>query len=167
MIGLPGVVDLPEFYELLGRDAEFVYGATPWVPQLVELRAGGLIPIARQHPGAREFVESYKKEFPGAEISFPSAAGYGGCPILIEAIRRAGSLDSGNPRDAILKMNHNTVVGPAALPHAAVESAPVSRVAVADHDRIAHACRGRRPDHTSQKCPGGRRSIRLMVGLIV
>jgi len=37
MIGLPGVVDLPKFYELLGRDAEFVYGATPWVPQLVEL----------------------------------------------------------------------------------------------------------------------------------
>jgi hypothetical protein len=93
MIGLPGVVDLPKFYELLGRDAEFVYGATPWVPKLVELRAGGLIPIARQYPGAREFVESY--------------------------------------------------------------------------NRIAHACRGRRPDHTSQKCPGGRRSIRLLVGLIV
>ena len=68
MIGLPGVVDLPKFYELLGRDAEFVYGATPWVPQLVELRDGGLIPIARQYPGAREFVESYKKEFPGGQI---------------------------------------------------------------------------------------------------
>jgi branched-chain amino acid transport system substrate-binding protein len=140
MIGLPGVVDLPKFYELLGRDAEFVYGATPWVPQLVELRAGGLIPIARQYHGAREFVESYKKEFPGAEISFPSAAGYGGCQILIEAIRRAGSLDSGKLRDAILKMNHNTVVG---------------------------AFRVDWPDHTSQKCPGGRRSIRLLVGLIV
>ncbi|MGH7334081.1 MAG: amino acid ABC transporter substrate-binding protein, partial [Candidatus Rokuibacteriota bacterium] len=78
MVGLTVGVDLPKFYEVLGRDAEFVYGATPWVPELVELRAGGLIPIARQYPGAREFVESHRKEFPGADLSFFSAAGYGG-----------------------------------------------------------------------------------------
>ena len=50
---------LPKFYEVLERDAEFVYGATAWVPELVDIRAGGLIPIARQYPGAREFVESF------------------------------------------------------------------------------------------------------------
>ena len=104
-------VDTPKFYEVLGRDAEFVYGSTAWVPELVDLRAGGLIPIARQYPGAREFVESYKKEFPGADLSQLSAAGYGGCQILVEAIRRAGSLDSKKLRDAILKMDHNTVFG--------------------------------------------------------
>jgi branched-chain amino acid transport system substrate-binding protein len=111
MVGLTVGVDLLKFYETLGRDAEFVYGATAWVPELVELRAGGLIPIARQYPGAREFVESYKKEFPGADFSYHSAAGYGGCEILVEAIRRAGSLDSEKLRDAILKMDHNTVYG--------------------------------------------------------
>jgi branched-chain amino acid transport system substrate-binding protein len=111
MTGLTSGVDLAKFYEILGRDAEFVYGATPWVPELVELRAGGLIPIARQYPGAREFVESYKKEFSGADLSFFSAAGYSGCQILVEAVRRAGSLDSGKLRDAILKMHHNTVFG--------------------------------------------------------
>jgi ABC-type branched-subunit amino acid transport system substrate-binding protein len=72
MIGLTVGVDLPRFYEVLGRDAEFVYGVTPWVPELVDLRAGGLIPIARQYPGAREFVESYRKEFPGADPSLQS-----------------------------------------------------------------------------------------------
>jgi branched-chain amino acid transport system substrate-binding protein len=111
MVGLTVGVDLPKFYEVLGRDAEFVYGATPWVPELVELRAGGLIPIARRYPGAREFVESHKKEFPGADLSFHSAAGYGGCQILVEAIRRAGSLDSEKLRNAILKMDHHTVFG--------------------------------------------------------
>ena len=111
MIGLTVGVDLPKFYEIVGRDAEFVYGATAWLPELVELRAGGLIPIARQYPGAREFVESYKKEFPGADLSYISASGYGGCQILGEAIRRAGSLDSEKLRDAILKMDHNTVFG--------------------------------------------------------
>jgi branched-chain amino acid transport system substrate-binding protein len=111
MVGLTVGVDSPKFYEVLGRDAEFVYGATAWVPELVELRAGGLIPIARQYPGAREFVESYKREFPGADLSYISAAGYGGCQILVEAIRRAGSPDSEKVCEAILKMDHNTVFG--------------------------------------------------------
>jgi branched-chain amino acid transport system substrate-binding protein len=111
MVGLTVGVDLPKFYEVLERDADFVYGATQWLPELVVLRAGGLIPIARQYPGAREFVESYKKEFPGADLSYHSAAGYGGCQILVEAIRRAGSLDSERLRDAILKLDHNTVFG--------------------------------------------------------
>ncbi len=111
MTGLTSGVDLPKFYEVVGRDAEFVYGSTLWLPELVEVRAGGLIPIARQYPGAREFVESYKREFPGADLSVHSANGYGGCQILVEAIRRAGSLDSGKLREAILKMDHNTVYG--------------------------------------------------------
>ena len=88
MVGLTTGVDLPKFHEVLGRDAEFVYGATTWLPELVDIRAGGLIPIARQYPGAREFVESYKKEFPGADLAQISAAAYGGCQILVEAIRR-------------------------------------------------------------------------------
>jgi ABC-type branched-subunit amino acid transport system substrate-binding protein len=97
-----------KFYEVLGRDAEFVYMATHWLPELVEVRAGGLIPIARQYPGAREFVESYKKEFPGAT---PSAPSYGACQILVEAVKRAGSLDGVKVREAISKMDHNTVFG--------------------------------------------------------
>jgi len=111
MVGLTVGVDTLKFYEALGRDAEFVYGATAWVPELVELRAGGLIPIARQYPGAREFVQSYKREFPGADSSYHSAAGYGGCEILVEAIRRAGALDSDKLREAILRIDRNTVFG--------------------------------------------------------
>jgi branched-chain amino acid transport system substrate-binding protein len=104
-------VDLPKFYEALGRDAEFVYGATQWVPELVTLRAGGLIPIARQYPGAREFVDAYRKEFPGADLSYHSASGYGACQILVEAVKRAGSLDGEKVREAILKIDLNTVYG--------------------------------------------------------
>ena len=111
MVGLTVGVDLPKFYEALGRDAEFVYGAATWLPELVEVRAGGLIPIARQYPGAREFVESYKKEFHGAELSYQSAQGYGGCQVLMEAIRRASSLESEKLREAILKLDFNTVFG--------------------------------------------------------
>jgi branched-chain amino acid transport system substrate-binding protein len=111
MFGGTVEVAFPRFYETLGRDGEFVYGASQWEPDLVTLRAGGLIPIARQYPGAREFVESYRKEFPDAEISYHSAQEYGGCQVLMEAIRRAGSLESEKLRDAILKLDFNTVFG--------------------------------------------------------
>ena len=111
MFGATVGVALPKFYETLGRAAEFVYGASLWEPELVTLRAGGLIPIARQYPGAREFVESHRKEFPGAEISYHSGQGYGGCQLLMEAIRRAGSLDREKVRAAILKMDLNTAFG--------------------------------------------------------
>jgi branched-chain amino acid transport system substrate-binding protein len=111
MFGGTVEVAFPRFYETLGRDGEFVYGASQWEPDLVTLRAGGLIPIARQYPGAREFVESYRKEFPDAELSYHSAQGYGGCQVLMEAIRRAGSLESERLRNAILKLDFNTVFG--------------------------------------------------------
>ena len=104
-------VDLPRFYELLGRGAEFVYGPSQWEEELVTLRAGGLIPIARQYPGSREFVESHRKEFPGAGLSYHSAAGYAGCQVLTEAVKRAGSLDREKIRAAILKLDFNTVFG--------------------------------------------------------
>ncbi len=86
--------DLPKFYETLGKTAEYVYGTTQWTPGLITLRAGGLIPVARQYPGAKEFVEEYEKMFPGADPSYHSAGGYSDCEILHEAIRRAGSLDN-------------------------------------------------------------------------
>jgi branched-chain amino acid transport system substrate-binding protein len=104
-------VDYPRFYQILGRGAEFVYGPAQWQAELVTLRAGGLIPIARQYPGAREFVESYRKEFAGTELSYHAAMGYGGCQVLMEVIRRAGSLDSEKVRDSILKLDFNTVYG--------------------------------------------------------
>ena len=75
MVGFTaGPAALLKFYEVLGRDAEFVYVASPWLPELVEVRAGGLIPIARQCPRAREFVESSRKEFPGVSAPQPTTS---------------------------------------------------------------------------------------------
>ncbi len=98
MYGVTVGGDLPKFYQLLGKNAEFVYGATQWEPEL-------------PYPGAKEFNEAYKKEFPGADLSYHSAGGYGGCQVLVEAIKRAGSLDGEKIRDAILKTDTTTVYG--------------------------------------------------------
>ena len=61
-----------KFYEVVARDAEVVYGATPWVPELVDILAGGLIPIARQNPGAREFVVVWPEELAPNQPRFPT-----------------------------------------------------------------------------------------------
>ncbi len=112
VFGVTVGADLPKFHETLGKSAEFVYGATQWDPGLITLRAGGLIPVARQYPGAKEFVEDHQKMFPGADLSYHSAAGFSGCEILLESIRRAGSLDGERVRAALLKLEMNTVFGP-------------------------------------------------------
>jgi branched-chain amino acid transport system substrate-binding protein len=98
MYGVTVGGDLPKFYELLGKNAEYVYGATQWEPEL-------------PYPGSKEFVEAYKKEFPGADLSYHSAGGYGGCQVLLEAIKRAGSLDGEKIRAEILKLDFNTIYG--------------------------------------------------------
>jgi branched-chain amino acid transport system substrate-binding protein len=105
MYGVTVGGDVPKFYEILGRDAEYVYGGSQWLAELVTLRAGGLIPIARQYPGAAQFVEAHEKEFPGAGISYQTVSGYSACQILLEAVRQAGSMDGGRIRDVILKLD--------------------------------------------------------------
>lgn len=98
MYGVTVGGDLPRFHEMLGKNAEFVYGASQWEPDF-------------KYPGSKEFFESYKKEFPAAEYSYHSAAGYTGCQLLVEAIRRAGSLESEKLREALLKLQTKTIMG--------------------------------------------------------
>jgi branched-chain amino acid transport system substrate-binding protein len=111
MAGVTVGGDLPKFYQALDRAAEYVYGSSQWEPELVTLRAGGLIPIARLFPGAREFVEDHEKMYPGAGVSYQTAGAFGACQVLLEAINRAGSLDREKVREAILKFEGNTVFG--------------------------------------------------------
>jgi branched-chain amino acid transport system substrate-binding protein len=111
MTGVTSGGDLPKFYEMLGRSAEYIYGATQWAPELVQVRAGGVIPITRAYPGVRQFVEDHQKQFPGAALSYQSAAAFGACQILLESIRRAGSLEPDKLRAEILKFDGNTAYG--------------------------------------------------------
>ena len=123
MFGVTVGADLPRFYETLGKTAEYVYGSTQWVPELVSIRAGGVVPVAREYPGAKEFVDAYRKEFPGSDPSYQAAGGYGGCEVLLEAIRRAGSLDSEQVRAAITRLDFNTVFGPFRVDAGGVQTA--------------------------------------------
>jgi len=89
--------DLPEFYDTLKTNADFIYGATQWEHVL-------------PYPGNSEFFEAYKKEF-GHEPSYHSTAGYAGCLIHAEAVKRAGSLDADRVREQLFKLEMRTAFG--------------------------------------------------------
>jgi len=97
MYGVTVGGDLPEFYDTLKQNAEYVYGATQWEPTL-------------PYPGNQEWYETYKKEF-GHEPSYHSAAGYAGCIIYAEAAKRANNLDADRVREQLLKLEIRTIFG--------------------------------------------------------
>jgi len=97
MYGVTVGGDLPEFYDTLKQNAEYIYGATQWEHTL-------------PYPGNQEFFDTYKKEF-GHEPSYHSTAGYAGCLIYAEGVKRAGSLEADKVREALLKLELKTAFG--------------------------------------------------------
>jgi len=98
MFGLTVGGDLPEFYDLLKQNAEYIYGSTQWDESL-------------PYPGQKEFLTAYKAKFKGQEPSYHTAAGYAGCLIYAEAVKKAGTLDADKVRDQLLKMETKTAFG--------------------------------------------------------
>ena len=98
MFGLTVGGDLPEFYDLLKQNAEYTYGSTQWDESL-------------PYPGQKEFLAAYKAKFKGQEPAYHTAAGYAGCLIYAEAVKKAGTLDADKVRDQLLKMEIKTAFG--------------------------------------------------------
>ena len=97
MYGVTVGGDLPEFHGLLKQNAEFIYGATQWEPDL-------------PYPGQADFHEAYKRKF-NRDPSYHAAAGYAGCVVYGEAVRRANSLDADKVREQLLKLETRTFFG--------------------------------------------------------
>jgi branched-chain amino acid transport system substrate-binding protein len=97
MYGVTVGGDLPEFYDTLKGSAEYIYGATQWEPVL-------------NYPGNKEWFEAYRAEFKH-EPSYHSAAGYSGCMVYAEGVKRAGSIDADKVREQLLKLEMRTMFG--------------------------------------------------------
>jgi branched-chain amino acid transport system substrate-binding protein len=98
MFGLTVGGDLPEFHDLLKQNAEYIYGSTQWDETL-------------PYPGQKEFLAAYKNKFKGQEPAYHTAAGYAGCMLYAEAVKRAGSLDADKVREQLLKLETRTAFG--------------------------------------------------------
>jgi branched-chain amino acid transport system substrate-binding protein len=88
---------LPEYYEQLRSDAEFVYSGSFWETSL-------------PYPGNAEFVRAYAAEYKRAP-AVQSSGAYAACQLLADAIRRTGSLDSDELRQTLLATKTRTVLG--------------------------------------------------------
>jgi branched-chain amino acid transport system substrate-binding protein len=97
MFGVTVGGDIPEFYTLLKTNGEYVYGSTQWDEAL-------------PYPGQKEFLAAYAKKFKH-EPSYHAAAGYAGCLIYAEAVKRAKSLDADLVRAELLKLKMRTAFG--------------------------------------------------------
>ena len=97
MFGVTVGGDIPEFYTLLKQNAEYVYGSTQWDEVL-------------PYPGQKEFLSAYQKKFKH-EPSYHAAAGYAGCLIYAEGVKRAKSLDADLVRTELLKLKIRTAFG--------------------------------------------------------
>jgi len=89
--------DIPRFQELLKQTVESIYGSSQWEPTL-------------PYPGAKEFHDAYQKEFKH-EPSYHAAAGYAGCVIYAEGVKKVGTLDADKVREALLALKTRTMFG--------------------------------------------------------
>ena len=89
-------IGMDDFYKALGKDANYVMGYSCFSTKL---------------PGAKEFVEKYKK-LAGRDPDYHAALGYAAAQVLFQAIERAGSLDSKDILNALRMGEFNTILGP-------------------------------------------------------
>ncbi len=89
--------DLPEFYQQLRKNAEYIYSPTPWEPEM-------------PFPGSREFVEAYRTMWSKDPI-YQAAAAYGGALVFEKAVRQVGSLDREKIREAMLRLEDTNLFG--------------------------------------------------------
>ena len=109
MFGVTVGGDIPEFYTLLKQNAEYVYGSTQWYEVL-------------PYPGQKEFLSAYQKKFKH-EPSYHAAAGYAGCLIYAEGVKRAKSFDADAVRAELLKLKMRTAFGDYAVDHDGFQTA--------------------------------------------
>ncbi len=96
--GVAGIGGLTaDFGKALGNDSNFVMGNTIWSSSLT-------------WPGNSNFTQAYESTFHTTPIY--AGAGYAVAQVMIDAIRKTGSLNSTSIDNAIWSINASTVVGP-------------------------------------------------------
>ena len=101
-VGVPS----EDFRKALGRDANYAFGMTPWLPS-AELKD-------RWFGDAEQFAKAYKAKF-GYDPDYHAASGAADVETLVQAMEDAGSLDPQKVRDALAKIKFDSLYGPIAF----------------------------------------------------
>jgi branched-chain amino acid transport system substrate-binding protein len=97
-VGVPS----EDFRKALGKDAEYAFGMTAWLPT----------PALKDRwfGDAAQFAKDYKAKY-GYDPDYHVASGVADVEALVEAIEAAGSLDAQKVRDALAKLRFESLYG--------------------------------------------------------
>jgi len=101
-VGVPS----DDFRKALGKDADYAFGMTAWLPSAA-LKD-------RWFGDAQKFASEYKAKF-GYEPDYHAASGAADVEALVMAMESAGSTDPKKVRDALAKVNFESLYGPIAF----------------------------------------------------
>lgn len=101
-VGVPS----EDFRKALGKDADYAYGMTAWLPSSDKKD--------RWFGDAAAFAAAYKARF-GYDPDYHAASAAADVEALAEAIENAGTLDPKAVRDAIAKLNFESLYGTVAF----------------------------------------------------
>ena len=101
-VGVPS----EDFRKALGKDADYAFGMTPWLPS-AELKD-------RWFGDAEQFAKAYKAKF-GYDPDYHAASGAADVEALVQAMEDADSLDPQKVRDALAKIKFDSLYGPIAF----------------------------------------------------
>ncbi|MGN6145651.1 MAG: amino acid ABC transporter substrate-binding protein [Mesorhizobium sp.] len=101
-VGVPS----EDFRKALGKDADYAFGMSAWLPS-ADLKD-------KYFGDAAAFAEAYKAKF-GYEPDYHAASGAADVEALVQAVEAAGTLDPKAVRDAIAKLNFDSLYGKVAF----------------------------------------------------
>ena len=98
-VGVPSA----DFRKALGSDANFAFGMTAWLPS----------PALKDRwfGDAAQFASEYKAKY-GYDPDYHAASGVSDVEALVQAMEDAGSMDPKKVRDALAKVNFDSLYGP-------------------------------------------------------
>lgn len=101
-VGVPS----EDFRKALGKDADYAFGMTPWLPT----------PALKDRwfGNAEQFAREYKAKF-GYDPDYHAASGVADVEALVQAMEDAGSIEPQKVRDALAKIKFDSLYGPIAF----------------------------------------------------
>ncbi|MDQ2927714.1 MAG: amino acid ABC transporter substrate-binding protein [Pseudomonadota bacterium] len=101
-VGVPS----EDFRKALGKDADYAFGMTAWLPS----------PALKDRwfGDASKFAAEYKAKF-GYEPDYHAASGAADVEAMVMAMESAGSIEPKKVRDALAKINFESLYGPIAF----------------------------------------------------
>lgn len=101
-VGVPS----EDFRKALGKDADYAFGMTPWLPT----------PTLKDRwfGDAEQFAKEFKAKF-GYDPDYHAASGAADVETLVQAMEDAGSMEPQKVRDALAKIKFDSLYGPIAF----------------------------------------------------